>query len=99
MFAQPEAGVNVYCVVVELLIGGDHAPEIPSNDDGGRVKEPPGQIPEIWLKVGVCEAGWALIVTLAVLVQEPFDAVIVYVPGDAVTEPELNEIPVGGEDE
>jgi len=47
VFAQPEAGVKVYCVVVELLIGGDHAPEIPSNDDGGRVKEPPGQIPEI----------------------------------------------------
>jgi hypothetical protein len=43
--------------------------------------------------------GCALIVTLAVLVQEPFDTVITYVPGDAVTEPELNEIPVGGEDE
>ena len=52
------------------------------------------------LKVGDAGiAGWALIVTLAVLVQEPFEAVITYVPGDAVTEPELNEIPVGGEDE
>jgi hypothetical protein len=51
------------------------------------------------LNVDVCVAGCALIVTLAVLVQEPFDTVITYVPGDAVTEPELNEIPVGGEDE
>jgi len=51
------------------------------------------------LNVDVCVAGCALIVTLAELVQEPFDAVITYVPGDAVTEPELNEIPVGGEDE
>ena len=38
-------------------------------------------------------------VTLAVLVQEPFAAVIIYVPADAVTEPVLNEIPVLGEDE
>ena len=52
------------------------------------------------LKIGDAgAAGWALIVALAVLVQDPFDAVITYVPGDAVTEPELNEIPVGGEDE
>ena len=52
------------------------------------------------LKVGDAGiVGWALIVTLAVLVQEPFDAVITYVPIDAVTEPELNEIPVLGEDE
>ena len=52
------------------------------------------------LKIGDAGiAGWALIVTLAVLVQEPLEAVIVYVPGDAVTELELNEIPVGGEDE
>jgi hypothetical protein len=47
VFAQPEFGVKVYCVVVELLIGGDHVPEIPSSEARGKVKEPPGQIPEI----------------------------------------------------
>jgi hypothetical protein len=48
VFAQaPDVGVKVYCVVVELLIGGDHVPEIPCNDTGGKVNDPPGQIPEI----------------------------------------------------
>ena len=52
----PAVGVNVYVVVAKLLMEGAHVPVIPFNEVLGNVIDPPEQIGEIWVKVGVVGA-------------------------------------------
>ena len=53
---SPAVGVNVYNVVAVLLTAGDQEPVIPFKDVVGNEIDPPEQIGEIWLKVGVVGA-------------------------------------------
>ena len=65
-------------MVAVLFIAGDHVPVIPFVEEVGKVNVPPTQMGAIGLNVGVGGVtGCALIVTLAVFVQEPDVAVIV----------------------
>ena len=60
----------MYNVVSVLLIAGDQVPDIPFNEVVGNEIDPPEQIGEIWVKVGVT-IGFTLIVKLAELAHCP----------------------------
>jgi hypothetical protein len=81
----PEAGVNVYVVVVKLLIAGLHVPLIPLFEVDGKVKLVPLQIVPICVNKGVTGAITVTVFDLELSPHVLFDAfkVTVYVPTDA----------------
>ena len=62
----PAVGVKVYKVVAVLLMAGDHVPFITLLEVVGKVNDPPLQIGETCVKVGVVD-GFTVTVIVAVV--------------------------------